>query len=120
MEIHSRIIKKSRENHGIISQGSIYLCAEAPKRVIYGFEPYKALHQKAASLIFEINKLHPFVEGNKRTAWEASDVFLRMNNHRLAAEKCEAVDVSLQIADCSMNIEEAVLWMKNHVKRLKE
>jgi death-on-curing protein len=39
----------------------------------------KTLSKKAATLLFDMIKGHPFVDGNKRTAFIAMELFLKMN-----------------------------------------
>ena len=43
----------------------------------------------AVTLIFAIASNHPFVQGNKRTGFEAGILFLRMNGYEWAADDSE-------------------------------
>jgi death-on-curing protein len=81
-------------------------------------EIYNDLRGKAASLLYEILKLHPFLDGNKRTGYEATDVFLRLNGYFLDVKQDDAVKTTLTIAECSMNLEQTSSWVKNHTKRV--
>src|SRR5208283_3910828 len=46
---------------------------------------YRDLIQEAAALWESLSQNHPFVDGNKRVAFAATDVFLRMNGIAIVA-----------------------------------
>jgi len=51
---------------------------------------YDDLPTMAAALFESLLMNHPFVDGNKRTAFFATDVFLRLNGFRIDVEAHEA------------------------------
>ena len=53
---------------------------------------YKDLIEEAAALWESFLMNHPFVDGNKRTAFAVMDIFLRVNGVRLAADSQAAGD----------------------------
>lgn len=112
--IHDRILEESGGIYGLLSDSNLMLCTETPQRIVYDFEPHTSLLDKAASLIYEINKLHPFVDGNKRTAYIAAHVFLQMNGHELVATRDDAVSMSLETAKCLTTINEISGWIENN------
>lgn len=117
LAIHNKVIKKYGGNSVLLFEGNLDLCVETPKLELYGQEIHKAIHEKAAALISSIHKLHPFLDGNKRTGFEACDVFLRMNGYTLNVKKDDAVDASLKIAACSMNQIQTSLFLKTRTKK---
>jgi len=117
LDIHAEILKNTGGEDGVLFPGNLELCIESPKRIEFGFEPYTNIYQKAASLLFEINKLHPFVDGNKRTSYIATSTFLDLNGFELQADLQEAVDLVLNIAKCTLDFDEITNWLRNHVKR---
>jgi len=120
LAIHRNVIKKfkGKENDDILLfEGNLDYCVEAPRQEVFGEEIYKAIHEKAAVLISSIDKLHPFLDGNKRTGFEACDVFLRMNGFILSIHKEDAVNASLKIAECSMDMDQTSLFLKDHVRK---
>jgi death-on-curing protein len=44
---------------------------------------YESLSEQAAALLQSFAMNHAFIDGNKRVAWAASMVFLRMNGYRV-------------------------------------
>lgn len=50
---------------------------------VFGDDAYPSLHEKAAALLHSLARNHPFIDGNKRTAWAATAVFYAINGYRL-------------------------------------
>ncbi len=59
----------------------------------------------AAAYLFGIAKNHPFVDGNKRTAWVAADLFLYFNGYSVEADPHDVIAFVLSVA--SGDIDEA-------------
>lgn len=57
-----------------------------PQATAFGEDAYPSLPAKAAALMQSIARNHPFVDGNKRTAWGSAWTFLRLNGLDLAAD----------------------------------
>ena len=117
VDIHAEILRTTGGEKGILLPGNLELCVETPKRKEFGFEPYANIFQKAASLLYEINKLHPFVDGNKRTAYSATSTFLDLNGYEVEAQIHEAVGISLKIAKCESDITKVINWVQRHAKK---
>jgi death-on-curing protein len=103
--------------HSILQPGNLDLCVEAPQRIIYGTELYPDKIEKAAVLMKEISKLHPFLAGNKRTAHLAATMFLELNGYALSSEITQTIDLSLRTASCSADLPDILEWMKAHSNR---
>lgn len=56
------------------------------------------LCELAAAYLFEIAKNHPFVDGNKRTALAAADLFLYFNGLSVEAEQEDIIQFVLMVA----------------------
>ncbi|WP_112466470.1 type II toxin-antitoxin system death-on-curing family toxin [Streptomyces triticisoli] len=57
-----------------------------PQSSVFGQDAYPDVWQKAAALMESLARNHAFVDGNKRTAWYATWVFLHLNGHPLDAD----------------------------------
>ena len=73
------------------------------------------LADRAAAYACGIARNHPFIDGNKRTAFVVMILFLLMNGAVLEANDAEAVVVMLGVADGTLD--EAVLarWIRTQV-----
>ncbi|NEA44722.1 type II toxin-antitoxin system death-on-curing family toxin [Streptomyces sp. SID10815] len=54
-----------------------------PQSSVFGQDAYPDVWQKAAALMESLARNHALVDGNKRTAWYATWVFLHINGHPL-------------------------------------
>ena len=78
----------------------------------YGEPDVSAL---AASYAVGIAKNHPFVDGNKRTAFVAMELFLMLNGAVLVADDVNCVLTMLAVA--AGEVDEAALadWIRQHI-----
>jgi len=68
----------------------------------------------AASLGHGIARNHPFVDGNKRTAFVVVETFLVLNGLTLDVSDAEAVVAMLDLAAGEMGEEEFAAWLRDH------
>ena len=62
---------------------------------------------------------HPFVDGNKRTAFYATDTFLRKNGSFIDCDNDEAHRFFMRLLEThSFRFAELRSWLKEHVKPL--
>jgi len=59
-------------------------------------------------------KNHPFVDGNKRTAFTATAIFLELNHHRLTASSDEVLHFAVETAGRQAELEEIAAWLEAH------
>ncbi len=117
VNIHDAILSESGGDQGIYG-GLIDLCVESPQREVYGYEPHKTLLEKAAALMYNVNTLHPFVDGNKRTAYIATNVFLELNGCTIVATKEEGVGISLKIANGNRGVNDITSWLEEYTREI--
>jgi death-on-curing protein len=70
--------------------------------------------QLAALYAIAIARNHPFIDGNKRTAYLALEVFLALNGLALTATDAESVVAMLAMAAGTMTDDEFILWVREH------
>ena len=61
---------------------------------------------------------HPFVDGNKRTAFVAVELFLELNGHALAADDADCVLVTLRLAEGSIDEDGFAVWIRDRIRPL--
>ncbi|HVZ46642.1 MAG TPA: type II toxin-antitoxin system death-on-curing family toxin [Ramlibacter sp.] len=67
----------------------------------------------AAAYGFGLSRNHPFVDGNKRTAFVATELFLSLNGYVLAAEDSDAVLTMLAVAAGDITEAEFASWIRS-------
>lgn len=83
IEIHNRVVENSNAEPGILNPGLLSSIAESPDESFQGRAMHPAIHDKAAVLMERIIRLHPFVDGNKRTSLFAMVEFLQQNDYTI-------------------------------------
>ena len=71
----------------------------------------------AASYGFGISRNHPFVDGNKRTAFVAVELFLALNGFELAATDADCVVNMLDLAAGKLPEAEFAQWIRQNIRR---
>ena len=60
---------------------------------------------------------HSFVDGNKRTAFQAMYVFLGLNGLRLTACEAEVVATMRQVASGAWKEDDVASWLRENIQR---
>ncbi len=66
----------------------------------------------AAAYAFGIARNHPFIDGNKRTAFVAMELFLDLNGVALTASDHDAVVTTLRLAAGEIEEDELAAWVR--------
>jgi len=85
-----------------------------PYLILFGEEQFPSLLQKAAAIMHSLAYRHPFVDGNKRTATRATQLFLEANGLQITWEQAEAQQFVLRIAKGDVDVEEIAVWLETH------
>ncbi|WP_457636720.1 type II toxin-antitoxin system death-on-curing family toxin [Oceanithermus sp.] len=93
LALHHDLIETFGGSLGLRDSGRLEAALAAPLAGFAGVELYPSLEAKAAAYLVSLARNHPFIDGNKRTAFAATDVFLRLNGRRLALGDDELFDL---------------------------
>lgn len=99
IKINVYVIKtfSPKEPIGVKDANALKMAVAQPKQVVFEKELYPSVIEKAAILMINITKRHPFYNGNKRTAWVAMDLFLKLNGYRTSFPTDVGVNFILNI-----------------------
>jgi death-on-curing protein len=87
--------------------GRLESALAAPQRSFGGREMYPTLAVQAAVLFYEMNKLHPFLNGNKRIACVTLMTFLTLNKKWMATTWQELYRIAIETAASNAKEREA-------------
>lgn len=80
---------------------------------------YADLTEMAAALFESLIMNHPFIDGNKRVAFFATDVFLRLNGYKLKVEANLAHRFLIGLLESNQcNFERLLPWMRDNLVAL--
>ena len=69
----------------------------------------------AAAYGYGISRNHAFIDGNKRTALVATELFLRLNGWRLIISDADCVHTMLNLAAGELSEDDFAAWLRSHV-----
>ena len=100
---------------GILDEGKLE-SAVCRARNLFSYNRKATIYDLAASIGWGIAKNHPFVDGNKRTAFVVMAVFLQINGVMLTATEVDVVTVMLGVAAGEIAENQLSHWLKNNSK----
>ncbi len=110
MAIHGRLLAEHGGPSGIRDESLLESALAAP---VNHFEYDQAdVFVLAATYAHALTSNHPFVDGNKRTAFAAAGIFLELNGYRLTASEPDAALAVLALSGGDMNAEEFCKWLR--------
>lgn len=114
LAIHSDQIQAHGGSLGLRDRGLLESALERPRNR-FRYEPTSDLPSLSASYGFGIAKNHPFVDGNKRVAFQAMYLFLGLNGLRIDASEEEVVATTLALASGDLDEHGLAAWLRDHV-----
>ncbi|RVB77881.1 MULTISPECIES: type II toxin-antitoxin system death-on-curing family toxin [unclassified Mesorhizobium] len=116
--LHAEQLRLHGGAAGIRDQGMLESALYRPQqREIYD-EP--DLCELASAYLFGIAKNHPFVDGNKRTAFAAADLFLYFNGLSVEAEQADIIQLVMMVAAGEIDEAGAAAFFRDHVIKVKD
>ena len=102
--------------HGVRDKGSVEASVFRPQ---IGY--YNSLEEEAAALMESLGNNRGFLDGNKRIAFTATDVFLRRNRFFIEVDAHEGhafIDGSMQRHE--FRFPQIVDWLRKHIQPLHQ
>ena len=111
LAIHADQIERYGGSQGVRDQGLLEAALYRPQT---GY--YADLIEEAAALWESLAQNHPFIDGNKRTAFAATYTFLAINGAHLTADVQEIyVFVAALYEANQFDFDKIVPWLRSHV-----
>jgi death-on-curing protein len=98
LKIHRRVIEEFGGDPGLRDRGLLESAVAIPQSTFGGVELHAGLPEKAAAYHFHLCANHPFMDGNKRVAVAAAEVFLLINGPELSASDNDVEELTLGLA----------------------
>jgi len=91
--------------------------ALARPQLFASFEADADLISIGAMHAIAIARNHPFLDGNKRTAWVVMRSFLELNGVEMTYDAADAVTIMLALAASELDDEAFTQWVRDHAAR---
>jgi death-on-curing protein len=110
--LHDRSIALHGRAPGLRDEGLLESALARPAN-LFRYEGIEDICTLAAAYLIAVIGNHPFADGNKRAAFLAAGLFLRLNGRRLVAEQADAAKAALAVAAGRRDIEEIANWIRS-------
>ncbi|MBI4313182.1 MAG: type II toxin-antitoxin system death-on-curing family toxin [Candidatus Omnitrophica bacterium] len=118
--IYRRVIEEAGGDAGLRDEGLLRSALARPQATFDGQDLYPGIFEKAAALAESIVRNHPFVDGNKRMAWECVDLTLDLNGYRLEVSESLGYEWMMRIIERKVTVQDVAEWLKKHSRRVKK
>ncbi|MFZ5510323.1 MAG: type II toxin-antitoxin system death-on-curing family toxin [Pseudomonadota bacterium] len=115
LAIHTLLIERYGGASGIRDLGALEAALFRPQT---GY--YDDIVAEAAALLESLAVNHPFLDGNKRVAFAAADVFLRINGYRIVRPPLQIYAELMGLFDKdSFDLAHLEPWLRGFVTRVE-
>jgi death on curing protein len=115
-KIHDILIDKFGGAKGIRDKGLLESSINRPFQTFDGQELYPDPIDKAAAIFESIITNHPFVDGNKRTAYVLMRLMLKSNNIDIHLGQNNKYDFVIKAASGQVTFDQIKTWIKDNSK----
>lgn len=113
LAVHDRQLAEHGGIAGVRDAGGLASALARPRnRWEYGEDDMAAI---AAAYAFGIARNHPFADGNKRTAWVVSNIFLMLNGIEITFEESDAIRTVELLAAGELSEDELADWFRTRL-----
>lgn len=112
--VHDRQLAEHGGPAGVRDRGMLESALNRPRQKFsYGGSELE-LVDLAAAYAYGISRNHPFVDGNKRTAAVACELFLELNGYLLIAEDADLYLLFAALAAGDLDEQQLAEWLRRH------
>lgn len=116
LAIHDRQLAEHGGSSGVRDATLLESALARPQQAFAYGDPPPDIADLAASLAFGLSRNHPFVDGNKRTAYVAYRTFLALNGAELEASDEDKFLTILALAEGKLAEKDFAAWLRTHLK----
>ena len=110
-----RLVEVFGGHHGVRDQGAVEAAVFRPQT---GY--YASIEEEAAALMESLANNHGFLDGNKRIAFTAADVFLRRNGFYIEVEGLDGYAfISGAMEQREFRFAQILDWIRKHIKPIE-
>jgi len=116
LAVHEQQIAEHGGTQGVRDIGLLESALARPQNLaVYGEPDLAAM---AAAYAFGIARNHPFLDGNKRTSYVVTRVFLALNGLNLTADETTRLQVWLSLGAGDLTEEDLAEWLRSNTAEI--
>ena len=115
--LHERQLATHGGSRGLREPGLLDSALTQLVQEMFGQRRYPSVRAQAAASLFYISRAHAFVDANKRTALSCALVWLALHDLRLTLSPDNLFDLTLDVAQGQMTLDEVVRQSRRQLNR---
>jgi len=116
LRLHEAQVRAFGGAPGLRDRGALESALTRPSMTFGGEDLYADLPAKAAALFHSLVVNHPFVDGNKRIAAAAAELFLLINRVELVALDADLLEITMATARGNVGPEALAIWFRQRTR----
>jgi death on curing protein len=112
--VHDEQLAEHGGGTGVRDAGLFESAINRPQQLAHYGTP--DVSELAAAYGYGISRNHPFIDGNKRTAFVALEMFLVLNGHELVADDADCVLTMLAVAAGDIAESDLADWVRIRIR----
>jgi death-on-curing protein len=118
--LHEEIVMITGGEQGFVSPSNLAYVLETAKDIGENLSEANAIVRKSGYLLFNLVNLHPFLDGNKRTAFEVTKDFLNLNGWKFDPQEDDAFATLISISKGDSDAATTERWVARNLSKGKE
>ncbi|MBN4002604.1 type II toxin-antitoxin system death-on-curing family toxin [Nostoc sp. LPT] len=116
LDIHQDEINSFGGTSGVRDEGLLDSALAQPQATFGGELLHPTIHEQAAAYLYHLAMNHPFIDGNKRTAFAVMDTFITLNGYTLNLSQEQAYNLVIQVVQKEISKEELSTFLELHLQ----
>jgi death-on-curing protein len=116
LAIHDILLSRFGGRQGVRDEGLLDSAINRPFQTFDGKELYPSAIDKAAAVFESVVTNHPFIDGNKRTAYVLMRLVLRESNLSLVSDEDDKYDFVILAASGKISFKEIRDWIASRLQ----
>ncbi|MCW5315819.1 type II toxin-antitoxin system death-on-curing family toxin [Nostoc sp. KVJ3] len=114
--IHQDEINSFGGTSGVRDEGLLDSALAQPQATFGGELLHPTIHEQAAAYLYHLAMNHPFIDGNKRTAFAVMDTFITLNGYSLNLSQEQAYNLVIQVIQKEISKEELSAFLELYLQ----
>ncbi|MEH2325564.1 MAG: type II toxin-antitoxin system death-on-curing family toxin [Nostoc sp.] len=116
LNIHQDEINSFGGTSGVRDEGLLDSALAQPQATFGGELLHRTIHEQAAAYLYHLAMNHPFIDGNKRTAFAVMDTFITLNGYSFNLSQEQAYNLVIQVVQREISKEELSAFLELHLQ----
>ncbi len=116
LDIHQRQIQRFGGTSGVRDEGLLDSALAQPQATFGGELLHPTIGEQAAAYLYHLAMNHPFIDGNKRTAFAVMDTFITLNGYSLNLSQEQAYNLVIRVVQKEISKEELSGFLELHLQ----